>query len=413
MTKILLVEDDKSLREIYGVRLFAEGYDIVSADDGEAALAMAIKERPDLIVSDVMMPKISGFEMLDLLKSNESTKNIKVIMMTALSSEQQRQRGEALGADRYLVKSQVGIEDVVRTIHEVLGDQGTAPAPAAPAPGQSPVNPPQATQPTSFANPQTAVAPTPDPVAPTPAPPMAVPMAEPAMPPPPAPVSAQAPPIQPPASAPTPDPMTAPVVPPPQQPEPQNPPASADEQPDQSEPKSNLTQSGSSMKSHKIEPTGETLTPKIDIDALLAKEEAKESGVSLPSELTGDKPSEQTSSDTTDTEPSPPLESGPIQTSQEHMPGVQISPDGTITTEQPEPAPTAPTADTAALPQPGFQEPAPSQIPPPTDDQPVESFLPPELTANNDAQVNTATPNETPTPDNPMLQQQPPTPPAA
>lgn len=122
MTKILLVEDDKSLREIYGVRLLAEGYDIVSAGDGEEALAMAIKERPDLIVSDVMMPKISGFDMLDILRSTTETKNIKVIMMTALSSEDQRARGQALGADRYLVKSQVGIEDVVRTVHEVLAD---------------------------------------------------------------------------------------------------------------------------------------------------------------------------------------------------------------------------------------------------------------------------------------------------
>ena len=122
MTKILLVEDDKSLREIYGVRLLAEGYDIVSAGDGEEALAMAIKERPNLIISDVMMPKISGFDMLDILRSTTETRGIKVIMMTALSSEDQRRRGEQLGADRYLVKSQVGIEDVVRTVHEVLAD---------------------------------------------------------------------------------------------------------------------------------------------------------------------------------------------------------------------------------------------------------------------------------------------------
>lgn len=122
MAKILLVEDDKSLREIYGVRLMAEGYEIVSAGDGEEALAMAIKERPDLIVSDVMMPKISGFDMLDILRSTTETKDVKVIMMTALSSEDQRARGESLGADRYLVKSQVGIEDVVRTVHDVLGD---------------------------------------------------------------------------------------------------------------------------------------------------------------------------------------------------------------------------------------------------------------------------------------------------
>lgn len=145
MTKVLLVEDDKSLREIYGVRLLAEGYDIVSAGDGEEALAMAIKERPELIVSDVMMPKISGFDMLDILRSTTETKDIKVIMMTALSSEDQRARGEALGADRYLVKSQVGIEDVVRAVHEVLGDApvsrpgmnsfGGAPAAQPQAPG--------------------------------------------------------------------------------------------------------------------------------------------------------------------------------------------------------------------------------------------------------------------------------------
>lgn len=156
MTKILLVEDDKSLREIYGVRLLAEGYDIVSAGDGEEALAMAIKERPALILSDVMMPKISGFDMLDILRSATETKDIKVIIMTALSSEDQRARGEQLGADRYLVKSQVGIEDVVRTVHEVLGDvPGLTPAPQpqtaaqptaapqqAPAMPQSPQMPP-------------------------------------------------------------------------------------------------------------------------------------------------------------------------------------------------------------------------------------------------------------------------------
>ena len=137
MTKILLVEDDKSLREIYGVRLLAEGYDIVSAGDGEEALAMAIKDRPSLIVSDVMMPKISGFDMLDILRSTTETRDIKVIMMTALSSEDQRARGQQLGADRYLVKSQVGIEDVVRTVHEVLQDAPTSSAsfssPAAPS----------------------------------------------------------------------------------------------------------------------------------------------------------------------------------------------------------------------------------------------------------------------------------------
>lgn len=142
MTKIMLVEDDKSLREIYGVRLLAEGYDIVSAGDGEEALAMAIKDRPDLIVSDVMMPKISGFDMLDILRSTTETKDIKVIMMTALSSDEQRKRGEQLGADMYLVKSQVGIEDVVKAVHQVLGDKpGAAPAPAPAPAAATPVAP--------------------------------------------------------------------------------------------------------------------------------------------------------------------------------------------------------------------------------------------------------------------------------
>ena len=83
MSKIMLVEDDNSLREIYSIRLTAEGYTIVSAGDGEEALAVAVRERPDLVISDVMMPKISGFDMLDILRSTPETKDIKVIMMTA------------------------------------------------------------------------------------------------------------------------------------------------------------------------------------------------------------------------------------------------------------------------------------------------------------------------------------------
>ena len=127
MSKIMVVEDDMSLREIYSIRIVAEGYEVVSAGDGEEALAVAVREKPDLILSDVMMPKISGFDMLDILRSTPETANIKVVMMTALSSDDQRRRGEQLGADRYLVKSQVGIEDVINTIHEVLGDRVVEP----------------------------------------------------------------------------------------------------------------------------------------------------------------------------------------------------------------------------------------------------------------------------------------------
>lgn len=120
MTKILLVEDDKSLQEIYGVRLTSEGYRVLIAGDGEEALNVALKEKPDLILSDVMMPKISGFDMLDILRTTPEIKDIKVIIMTALSSDDQRERGEKLGANLYLVKSQVGIEDVIQAVKNLL-----------------------------------------------------------------------------------------------------------------------------------------------------------------------------------------------------------------------------------------------------------------------------------------------------
>lgn len=156
MSKIMVVEDDASLREIYGIRIAAEGYEVVSAGDGEEALAVAVREKPDLILADVMMPKISGFDMLDILRSTPETANIKVVMMTALSGDEQRQRGERLGADKYLVKSQVGIEDMVNTIHEVIGDRA-APAPAPESTPAAPA-PAPATEPTSAAPAPTPVA---------------------------------------------------------------------------------------------------------------------------------------------------------------------------------------------------------------------------------------------------------------
>ena len=219
--KIMVVEDDAALREIYSIRITAEGYEVVSAGDGEEALAMAVREKPDLILSDVMMPKISGFDMLDILRSTPETATIKVVMMTALSSDDQRQRGERLGADRYLVKSQVGIEDVVNTIHEVLGDKQVAPtdpnapasAPIAPAPAPAPVPAPAPAP----AAPE-APAPQPQPV-PQPAP---APMPQPI--PTPAPASAPQPA---PAPAPAPQPQTAPVP----QPQPAPQPAPAPEAP--------------------------------------------------------------------------------------------------------------------------------------------------------------------------------------
>ena len=138
MAKILLVEDDNNLREIYEARLMAEGYDIVSARDGEEALTVAMKEKPDLIISDVMMPKISGFDMLDILRTTEETKHVKIIMMTALSQAEDKARAEKLGADRYLVKSQVTLEDVAKVAKEVLEGTSSETQTVAPAPEPQP-----------------------------------------------------------------------------------------------------------------------------------------------------------------------------------------------------------------------------------------------------------------------------------
>lgn len=149
MAKLMLVEDDNNLREIYQARLQAEGYVIVSAQDGEEALVVAKAEKPDLIISDVMMPKISGFEMLDILRNTDELKNVKVIMLTALGQSDDQQRADRLGADRYLVKSQVTLEDIVKVTHELLQD-----APAAAEPASEPVAPSTGTD---------AVAPTPPP----------------------------------------------------------------------------------------------------------------------------------------------------------------------------------------------------------------------------------------------------------
>jgi CheY-like chemotaxis protein len=205
MAKILLVEDDNNLREIYEARLQAEGYEIVSAMDGEEALVVAKKEKPDLVISDVMMPRISGFEMLDILRNTDGLKDVKVIMLTALGQAEDKTRADSLGADRYLVKSQVTLEDIVKAAQELLGESpaaqaastptaapnapapaNPAPAPAAPTPAAVasipvvtppaeptvPVPTPTPTEPpvpaTPAPEPPAPAAPTPEPVTPTP-----------------------------------------------------------------------------------------------------------------------------------------------------------------------------------------------------------------------------------------------------
>jgi DNA-binding response OmpR family regulator len=119
--RILLVEDDDALANVYVNRLQIEGFDIRRVNNGEDALATALSYRPDLIVLDVMMPKVSGFDVLDILRNTPETSNIKIIMLTALSQSSDEERAKSLGADDYLVKSQVVIADVIERIRHHLG----------------------------------------------------------------------------------------------------------------------------------------------------------------------------------------------------------------------------------------------------------------------------------------------------
>ena len=119
--KILLVEDDNSLAAVYLTRMEAEGFIVRRVENGEDALAAAMEFKPDLILLDIMMPKVSGFDVLDILRSTPETANVQVIMLTALSQESDRKRAEELGVDDYLVKSQVVIADVVDRIKKRLG----------------------------------------------------------------------------------------------------------------------------------------------------------------------------------------------------------------------------------------------------------------------------------------------------
>jgi DNA-binding response OmpR family regulator len=119
--RILLVEDDDALASVYQTRLQAEGFDVQRVPNGEDALAQTLQYRPDLILLDVMMPKVSGFDVLDILRNTPETVNVKVIMLTALSQESDKERAKSLGVDDYLVKSQVVIADVVERVKFHLG----------------------------------------------------------------------------------------------------------------------------------------------------------------------------------------------------------------------------------------------------------------------------------------------------
>lgn len=118
--KILLVEDDQGLATVYKQRLEAEGFEVRHCANGEDALSNAVDFKPELILLDVMMPKISGFDVLDILRNTPETVNIKIIMLTALSQPKDQEKAKQLGVDEYLVKSEVVIADVVERIKALI-----------------------------------------------------------------------------------------------------------------------------------------------------------------------------------------------------------------------------------------------------------------------------------------------------
>jgi twitching motility two-component system response regulator PilG len=102
--KILIVEDEDSLLKLESILLTSKGYDVQGVKDGRAALEAIEKNLPDLVLLDIMLPEMDGFEVCRRIKSDPKTKNIPVIMLTAKKSRDDMARGEQVGADWYITK---------------------------------------------------------------------------------------------------------------------------------------------------------------------------------------------------------------------------------------------------------------------------------------------------------------------
>jgi twitching motility two-component system response regulator PilG len=117
--KILIVEDEESLLKLESILLTSKGYEVHGVGDGRAALEAMATVKPDLVLLDIMLPEIDGFEVCRRIKANEETKNIPVIMLTAKKSREDMARGEQVGADWYITKpfkSVMVIETIQRFI---------------------------------------------------------------------------------------------------------------------------------------------------------------------------------------------------------------------------------------------------------------------------------------------------------
>jgi len=120
---VLLVDDDLTLREMYEERLKAEGFNIVQATNGEEALQKAQEIKPNIILLDIMMPKVNGFDVLKELKSSDELKDIPVIILTALIQDVDRVQGKKLGAADYIVKSETMPGEVIAKIKNAIGQK--------------------------------------------------------------------------------------------------------------------------------------------------------------------------------------------------------------------------------------------------------------------------------------------------
>ena len=119
-TKILLIEDDPFLSSMYSTKFEMENFAVFAAEDGEKGLKMAFEEKPDIILLDILMPKMNGFEVLEKLKANQSTEAIPVILLTNLNQKDEIEKGMSLGANDYLIKAHFMPSEVVDKIKKVI-----------------------------------------------------------------------------------------------------------------------------------------------------------------------------------------------------------------------------------------------------------------------------------------------------
>jgi DNA-binding response OmpR family regulator len=125
-TTILVVDDEPDLIEIVRFRLEKDGYKVLSAGDGRAGLAAAIEKSPDLVVLDVMMPGLDGFEVLFQMKNNPKTKDTPVVMLTAKTDMSSISKGWGMDVDNYVTKP-FNVDDLAKTVKNVLVFRGKLP----------------------------------------------------------------------------------------------------------------------------------------------------------------------------------------------------------------------------------------------------------------------------------------------